>query len=64
MLSIMAGKSATRVTKFGEKTGEALAKTVICDIPRAFQDLGKYMKILEFTSKEAAASLMSLAAPL
>ena len=71
-------KSATRVTKFREKkTGEALAETVFS---RNFVTLGARlcfmlytpsygnsqlkMEILEFTSKEAAAPLMSVAAPL
>ena len=37
---------------------------VLCYSPRAIAIIGKKMEILEFTSKEAAAPLMSVAAPL
>ena len=37
---------------------------VLCYSPRAIAIIGKKMEILEFSSKEAAAPLMSVAAPL
>ena len=41
-----------------------IAYFVLCYIPRAMAILGKKMEILEFTSKEAAAPLVSVAVPL
>ena len=37
---------------------------VLCHIPQAMAILGKKMEVLELTSKEAVAPLMSVAAPL
>ena len=53
MFSILAHKIGSEGDKISrKKTGEVLAETVF------------FPEILEFTSKEAAAPLMSLAAPL